>query len=198
MTNPRCGVAAVAALTLAVLTAAPARSEVIGIIGLSGLQAEILAAATSGTPYTFTGTCTDCSGVATATLRLKGYTPGAALTLANLVSFAYAPTNLFSGLGLYGPDFPLLIASGSGAGMLTGSLPAGLPGAADITITGAGFTFTTSLADGRWSIGPTIADTDHGTEGTWSVAAIPEPGSVSLLIMAVGGIAGLARRRRAD
>lgn len=188
------------ALLLPAMAPAPARA-VVGaeLLVLELINAELAAAASAGTAYTFTGTCTDCSGTATAVLRLTDYTPGTPLTLSNLAYFRYAPTDLFAGLTLVGPSYTLASAAGYGASGLLGSLPSDLPGPAFVAVNGQNYSFVTET-DGAWSIGLAVVEPDpydFGTGATWDAGvAVPEPAGIGLLLLGLGALAGLARTRQ--
>ncbi len=182
----------------------------LGFVALSALAP--IQAATIST-FTFTGTCTDCSGQGKATLVLQDYTQGNAITLLNLVSFTYLGTNLLEGFTILQGDNPII----------DGIIPAGLPGPADFSIFstlglslvggGSGPTgedvpgfdlvispfFNTSIDnrdnDGlpfNWEAGDNGLQADFGTSGTWNAqldSGVPEPSSVILIgagLLAIG------------
>ncbi len=133
--------------------------------------------------YTFTGTCTDCTGDGTGTLILyAGYVPGTALAADDLYSFNYS-SNLIPDLSIFNDPTE----------DITGTLPIG-SGPADIVISGANGTFTTST-DGDWS----AIDDDSGTDGIWSsssVTSTPEPSALPAIGMCLAGVVFLRGRRR--
>jgi hypothetical protein len=138
--------------------------------------------------YNFVGTCTDCQGTVTATLvlgNLGEYVPGSPITITNFVSFTYGGSNLY-------PSFTINDLS---PGLeVSGSIPAALPGPADVGIQSDGLVFNSST-DGYWDAGPAA---DEGTAGTWSLStpsSAPEPGSLALLLGGLGMLAGLAGLR---
>lgn len=184
----------------------------LGFVALSALAP--LPAATIST-FNFTGTCSDCDGLGKATLVLQDYTQGNNLQNSNLVSFTYAGTNLLDSFTIL-PTDPFV---------MTGIIPASLPGPADFTIfvtetftlntsedtngivldisLGLPF-FTTSIEPLRqggvnWEAGENAPSLDDfGTGGTWNVqnlSDVPEPSSVILIGAGLLAI-GLRRFKR--
>jgi hypothetical protein len=86
-------------------------------------------------------------------LTVQNYTLGTALTGCNLVSFTYT-SNLTS--------FTLTT---SGSYDLSGMLPASLPAAAEVEVSGTGRNNFESNTDGTWYVGLS----DYGTGGVWSL-----------------------------
>ena len=119
---------------------------------------------TSTTTFQFVGTCTDCTGQGTAQLVLQNYTQGSALASSNFVGFSYS-SNLVS--------FTLTAANNP---VLSGTLPASLPAAANVNIwanttangVNAGMELYTQTSGGSWCAGFECAG-DYGTAGTWSL-----------------------------
>lgn len=187
------------------------------LIGLFAFTAvaPLQAVAIADQTFTFTGNCTDCSGVAKATLVLQNYTLGENILLEHLVSFTYLATNLL-------PGFTLVPSNTAG---ISGSIPAGLPGPAQFGIFG-GETFSIQNLTGangadininefnagtlpffitylvnqgpdalhgntvyNWEAGLNVVG-DYGTDGTWNVQSeVPEPSSVILIgvgLLAIG------------
>lgn len=131
------------------------------------------------TTYNFTGTCSDCSGTATATLTLGDYTLGQAITTSNLINFTYNGTNLTSAFTISGGD-PGAAASGS---ITT------IPGQNTVFISNNSNGFT-SNTNGRWTVG--LAD--FGTTSTWTAAsptATPAPSTIVLLTLGLLAMAAL-------
>ena len=79
------------------------------------------ATAISNSEFTFSGTCSDCTGTATATLTLTNYTQGNSILFANLVSFQYDGTNLLA---------PFLVNQANLLS-ISGIIPVALPSQAD-------------------------------------------------------------------
>jgi hypothetical protein len=137
--------------------------------------------------YSFAGQCTDCSGVATASLMLEDYTPGTALDPSEFVSFTYGGSNLLSSYTL------------TNAFELEGALGVA-PGYYNVSIFGYGdqgyFDFT-STTTGSWSTGP-LDVADMGGQGTWNngstpISAAPEPSTWLLMFAGVTGIGLMLR-----
>ena len=163
--------------------------RVIAIALMTGLLA---AAPIEAQTYTFTGLCTDCAGTVTATLTLDDYTPGDALSSANLVSFSYG-SNLI-------PDFTITSAySLSGAFAASGAQLADIDiRTNDIPARGGMYEFVSHM-DGNWTVSFQSDESsgsdflDIGTQGTWSV---PEPASWALMISGMGFVGCALRGRR--
>lgn len=189
-----------------------------GLAGAGLLASGSALALVVGPPQTtfyFTGTCADCtltSPPEIGTLVLEGYTPGAAITEANFVAFAYHGSNLVNAftvtretttpfLGV-GNDYTFVFASPD---TVSGAIPAaGGAGAFRIEfVDGIGFESTTS---GSWfacAPGPggfysgscnAFRHNDIGTGGWSPTAAVPEPASYALMGLGVLGLAALRRR----
>ena len=166
--------------------------NIFGLLLVVALAVTESASAAPGTiTFTFSGTCTDCSGTASASLVLAGsYTLGTPITSSNFVSFTYNGTNL-TGPFTYTPGTPNFMVSGS----LTN-----IPGANALYVLANNDIFFTSGLNGNWSVG----QTDLGTAGTWSMAGgsvSPTPGPPTVILLVIGLMALTAfgswqRRRR--
>jgi hypothetical protein len=159
----------------------------------SALLALPMQAATLQT-FNFTGVCTDCEGSVTATLTLQNYTLGTPITNENFSELFYGGSNLL-------PAF-FISKLMENFTFAEGSIPAGLPGFANVSVFGTEHAFFSGV-EGSWNVGIVIqiedpgdgfVDLDFGGQGTWNGTAVPEPGSMALLGSA--GLALLALRRR--
>jgi hypothetical protein len=149
--------------------------------------------------YEFSGTCTDCTGTALATLVLQNYTPGDAISDPDqLVSFTYYPTDLFpTGFTILNGDPTLSIG---------GSVPNG-DGPADFYINNDSFFFYTgafTTGDLSGYTGPDAFETgvqapavllDYGTSSSFSLQSVATPEPSSFLLIG-GGLASLVALRR--
>jgi len=171
----------------------------LGTVCVAAILFAGLSHADSITTYTFTDNCCDDGGgpgSGTGTLVLQNYTLGDQLQTSNFVSFSYS-----SFFGSFSND--VLNSTGS----LSGTLPASLPGPANLEIDGLvppsclscpGLDFLSETTnDDAFSLGTpseigTGSALDFGSDGIWSAAApnnaVPEP---SLLVMLTAGLAGL-------
>ena len=135
--------------------------------------------------FTFTGECTDCTGTGTGTLiLLAGYELGTELSPEDLYSFNYT-SNLIPDLSIHNDPTE----------ELSGILPVGL-GPANISISGANGSFTTST-DGTWSAFDPPADV--GTDGVWSKASAtstPEPSALPVIGICLASVVFFRGRRR--
>jgi hypothetical protein len=114
---------------------------------------------------------------------LQNYTLGTALGNANFVSFSYV-SNLIPSPNLY-------ITQGT-LNYISGTLPASLPGFADVNILGSGnINSFQSAGDGSWCAGLYCID-DHGntSSGSWglppatpTVPALSVPMLIGLAVM---------------
>jgi MYXO-CTERM domain-containing protein len=152
---------------------------------------ESSSAAPSTTTFNFSGTCSDCSGTATASLVLAGsYTLGTPITSSNFVSFTYNGTNL-TGPFTYTPSTVNFSVSGS----ITN-----IPGSNAFVVAGGNnsLDFITNT-NGTWFVGLS----DQGTAGTWSmpgssVSPTPAPPTSIWLLIGLMSVAafGVWQRRR--
>jgi hypothetical protein len=139
------------------------------------------------TTFTFHGTCSDCSGTATATLVLSNYTLGQAITGANFVSFTYNGTNL---------QVPFTITA-STLQSVSGSMTT-IPGANTFEVVASNLNEIEfeSQVNGSWFCGLG----DSGTLGTWTGAPPTTPAPPTSLLVGVGLLAfaafGFWRRHR--
>lgn len=135
--------------------------------------------------FTFSGTCTDCAGTATATLTLSNYTQGNSILFDNLVSFQYDGTNLLA-------PFSINQANLSN---ISGIIPVSLPSQANFSIANTSFFFFNTTVGGNWFVGLD----DFGANGMFAAKAptsgVPEP--VTVAMMALGlGLIGIFRLKR--
>ncbi len=157
-----------------------ARAAVVVVGVLAIVQSGSAVPGTMAT-YAFVGTCQDCTGSGIASLTVQNYTLGTTLTNSNLVSFSYR-SNL------------LTFTVTAGNGSLSGSLPAVLPGPANVSVSNflpflAGSEGFISQTNGVWCAGPTCLS-DLGTGGVWSLpaaapTATPAPNTLMLLGVAL-------------
>jgi hypothetical protein len=147
------------------------------------------------TTFTFHGTCSDCSGTATATLVLANYTLGQPITGSNFVSFTYNGTNLGG---------PFTIAPGPQSSFFPYATDFGVSGSINMIPGANNFTAAQNLphiifssqSNGDWYAG---AD-DYGTAGTWTAAPPATPAPPTSVLVGVGLLTfaafGLWRRHR--
>jgi len=143
----------------------------------------------SAVVYKFSGICTDCGGtLASGTLVLQNYTPGTNIVGSNYVSFSYS-SDLFPSFAFVGAPIAAL-----------GILPANT-GAANFTLIGPStqssslhpyFAFASSSGDGTWS----LVGLDVGTNGIWTLSAVPDAATWTMTIGGFGAIGAAMRRRR--
>jgi hypothetical protein len=156
----------------------------------------------STTTYNFSGTCTDCSGTATATLVLSNYTLGTPITSSNFVSFTYNGTNLTG---------PFTITSGSPGLFVSGSINT-IPGPNNFSVSVGINTIAAqnrstvshavasnsffSNTNGNWSVG--VIPFDFGTNGVWgaAIAVTPAPPTSVLLVLGLLAVAAFSWRQR--
>jgi MYXO-CTERM domain-containing protein len=175
--------------------------NIFGLLLVAALAVTESSSAAPGTiTFNFSGTCTDCSGTATASLVLVGsYTLGTPITASNLVSFTYNRTNLT-------PSFTFTPSSQNFS--VIGSMT-NIPGSNAFLVEGNtngvvvngstnGIFFNSGL-NGNWSVGLS----DQGTAGTWSMAggsvsATPAPPTSILLLIGLMALTafGVWQRRR--
>ena len=140
----------------------------------------------SNQTFSFTGSCSDCTGTVSGTLVTSGaYVLGTTLTSVNFVSFTYNGSNLLSAFTILptDPNFEIF-----------GGLPASLPASASLDILSTGKEFDNSTG-GFWCAGNGCAG-DHGTVGAFAAAtSTPEPSTISMLILGFSGLAGVLGRR---
>lgn len=160
----------------------------LSLLGMAALS--LCLASTIASPpqvYRWSGLCTDCAGTATATLTLAPtYVPGTPLTLADLVSFVYNPTDLIpAGFSITQADVTAI----------SGSIPASLPAVAVFSINSATIRFV-SQSSGAWCVGTGCPGGPRGDFGTLSSLAseVPEPSTLALIGSGLG-LAALRRRR---
>ncbi len=139
--------------------------------------------------FSFSGTCTDCVGYGAGTLALiTGYSLGDSFGVDNFQFFTYSSSILGN------PGFT--IGRNSSGLAVSGTLPSVLPGAADVSISGDGWSFV-SNSNGSWSV-ENPAPADFGPSSTWSLASpanAPEPASMALLAFGLAALLHRARRR---
>jgi hypothetical protein len=158
--------------------------------------------------FTFTGTCTagvagNCTGTATATLVLTGYTEGSTIVNGNFVSFTYnsdLPLSLsYSGA----PTEPSLPPPGQ-IYSITGDLQ-NLPGPAFVEITlgplATEVVFESqALGAAPWCAGTGgtgCGATDIGSPSSWSVTPLPPTALLFATGLAGLGLLGWRRKRKA-
>ena len=156
--------------------------------------------ANTTTTFQFVGQCADCTGTGTGLLVLQNYTPGTTLTSSNFVSYTYS-SNLI--------NFSI---SSAQLTSISGSLPASLPGVANLSFNGSGVNgqFITNTQNGAypgyWCAGAACSS-DWGPTHTWSLYSAPvTPASGApaltdtILLSLAAGIAvmgGMLLKRRA-
>lgn len=171
---------------LANLTPMTAAKNIIrlSLLGIASLSICPAIAIQPDQVFHWSGLCTDCIGTATATLTLRPqYVPGTMLVTADLVSFVYNPTNLLPA------GFSILPGDLTG---IFGSIPASLPGGANLALTSSTNEFSTQPT-GFWCGGSNCM-ADFGTESTYASTTVPEPGTFALIGTGLG-LAALLRRR---
>jgi hypothetical protein len=139
--------------------------------------------------YTFTGSCSDCTGTATATLQLQNtYTPGNTVTLADLISFTWDGTDLVSAFTVLSTDT---------INSFDGTLPVAPGGIGDLIILTDHYYFASgsfSSAADAWEAGNyDVVSSNFGDAANFATAETPEPASFLLI---GGGLIGLATLRR--
>jgi hypothetical protein len=163
------------------------------LVGVLAIVQPGSAVFTTTTTYHFVGTCSDCAGTGTGSLILGNYTLGSAFTTANFLSFSYS-SNLIS----------FTIATGSPGINVSGTLPATLPGPANVVIFNSQNQFVSEIpGNAAWCAGTGCLD-DLGISGTWSLASAtptgaPAPNTIGLMGVALVTVLLaqiLLRRRR--
>jgi hypothetical protein len=161
----------------------------------SAVMAHATAVVTPDITYTWKGDCLDCNHPldtatpASATIVLRNYTPGTALTsLSQVVSFRYS--SLLFDLGTSAPTY------------VSGNIPTA-GGVANFDIRWVGgpqanesydfHTYTT----GRWIFWEDAIPNDFGTNGNVQLdAQAPAPATIALLGLSLAGL-GFSRRKQA-
>jgi hypothetical protein len=167
--------------------------------------------------YTWNGLCADCWPLgdvpATATLKLKDYTAGTALTAANFLSFSYTSAAF--------PDGISLVPDGSTVVSLSGTLPAHGDAAISLSgLTNAGsgsgrYSFAT-FGNGAWvlalngtsmdehgeSLNSSYFRFDHDEKctsrcGNQVTSLTSEPNTYAMMLAGLGLMGFVARRRQA-
>lgn len=144
--------------------------------------------------FQFKGQCGDCTGYGVGTLTVQGYTPGTALDSSNLVDFTYS-SNLMPVFDINPTNDFLSVDS------LSGNISTA-QGFYDIHVSSSlfglfGGDYFDSSTDGTWDAGNSFffpfSDQDHGTNGLWNPAGVPEPASWALMIAGLGLMGGMLR-----
>jgi hypothetical protein len=153
-----------------------------------------------------------------AELVLQDYVPGNPLGDDNFYSFSYFGSNLINEFSIDTATWNTAVLKGLTGALLPGGGPADLfvgaviEGSAVYTCTELGERFLESRAPGLcntttnslgffsygtgdWRIGLFPRPLDEGDAGTWSPAAAPAPGTLSLFAL---GLAGIGYKRHRD
>jgi PEP-CTERM motif len=165
-------------------------SLLVGVAALAVVphEAKAIVAITATETFSFSGTCSDCSGFGTGTLTLQNYTPGNGLSTVNFVSFEYS-SNLVGPIDLTSAD------------IFNGSIGSA-PGSYEVFIDSESAHFTLqTFVNGTWcvdAIEGCSTPADFGSEYTWTeqVAAVPEPSTWAMMILGFCGLGFMAYRRK--
>lgn len=163
------------------------RKRILAALAATLLGGSANAVVVASTTFSFSGTCSDCRGVALGQLTLAGfYHFGDEITSANFLSFRYEGTDLLPAYTITSPY----------SSTLTGSITSAGPAAGRFFVED-GVHFFRSATDGSWSTGlDNVAD--YGTLGSYAglaSSAVPEPAGWALMLSGFGAI-GLALRGR--
>ena len=161
-------------------------------------------AAAVDTTFEFSGYCSDCREFAEAQLVLQNYTLGDPIDASNCVSFVYDGTVLASSF----------IIEAENLGTIGGVIDGPLPAPEDFYISSPytpnqPFDWFVTEKIGDWCLGTDClgvldreldplyynAVLDYGYPSEWSIAAIPEPPTATLIGLSFFGLQFVRRRR---